>query len=86
MTFQTIDPATGRGPESYAPLSDGELEAAVAGADRRARGWARASTTERGAALLRADEEQLARLMTAEMGAPGIRAFTNVKTVTVVDG
>lgn len=74
MAFDIINPATGVKINSFAPMSDAELRAALEGCARAQREWARTPFAERArlmlalAARLRDNSEACARLMTQEMG------------------
>ena len=75
MNYQTINPATGELVDTFATISDRELEHALETADRafrtdwRARSVAdRAGLIGRAAAILRANVDKYARYLTLEMG------------------
>ncbi len=75
MTYQTINPASGRITQTFPSTSDVELEAALATAhacyqmDWRHRSVAaRATVIHAAAARMRTDKERLAQLLTLEMG------------------
>jgi succinate-semialdehyde dehydrogenase/glutarate-semialdehyde dehydrogenase len=75
MTYQTINPATGKLIKVYSGISDQELEIAVANAQEAFhRDWGRLSVAERGkimssaAAILRRKSEEYSHYLTLEMG------------------
>ncbi len=75
MTYQTTNPATGKSMQTFAGTSDVELESALSTAhacyqdDWRRRSVEDRATIVRAAATrMRADKEQLAQLLTLEMG------------------
>jgi succinate-semialdehyde dehydrogenase/glutarate-semialdehyde dehydrogenase len=76
MSFQSINPANGNTLGEFDAFSDAELEAALAAAADAAPRWrsqavaARADLMHQAAAVLRQQAEDLARLMTLEMGKP----------------
>jgi succinate-semialdehyde dehydrogenase/glutarate-semialdehyde dehydrogenase len=76
MTILSIDPRTGETRHTFAALEDRQIDDKLAAAERAFRAWRRASFAERAgpmlraAALLEAEREELARLMTEEMGKP----------------
>ena len=74
MTYQSIDPNTGRVLQSFEHLSAAQLEASLAAAETCFRTWKhtryaeRAAILGRAAELMRARVDDLARLATLEMG------------------
>ena len=72
--FQTVNPATGEPGKSYPRMSMDDAHAAAAAAHQAYRNWRRTSFDERAgvvrkaAAILRQRKDDLARLMTDEMG------------------
>jgi succinate-semialdehyde dehydrogenase/glutarate-semialdehyde dehydrogenase len=76
MTFQSINPADGNTLGEFDACTDAELEAALAAAAAAAPHWRqqalveRAALVQRAAVVLRQRAEELARLMTLEMGKP----------------
>ena len=72
----TVDPATGRRLAEYPAISDADVDAALARAAATQAGWAalpvtgRAAVLHRAAVLLREGAEELALLVTREMGKP----------------
>jgi succinate-semialdehyde dehydrogenase/glutarate-semialdehyde dehydrogenase len=72
--FQTVNPATGEPGKSYPRMSRDDAHAAAAAAHQAYRNWRRTSFDERAsvvrkaAAILRQRKDELARLMTDEMG------------------
>jgi acyl-CoA reductase-like NAD-dependent aldehyde dehydrogenase len=82
---QSINPATGLLIERYALLNDAEIDAAMTTAEAGARAWAampvdgRAGQLSRLAIMLRERAEDLACLITAEMGKPIAQARGEVE-------
>jgi succinate-semialdehyde dehydrogenase/glutarate-semialdehyde dehydrogenase len=76
MSFKSVNPADGNTLGEFDAFTDAELEAALAAAAAAAPGWRsrdvgeRADLLRRAAAVLRGGAEDLARLMTLEMGKP----------------
>lgn len=74
MSITTINPATGRVLKTYDPMSPKQLDAAIARADDAFRALRGTSIAERGrwltaaADLLDAEQDEIARVMTTEMG------------------
>ncbi|WP_448618375.1 NAD-dependent succinate-semialdehyde dehydrogenase [Geodermatophilus sp. URMC 65] len=72
----TVDPATGERLDEYPAFSDADVDAALDRASAAQTGWAalpfaeRAAVLRRAAGVLRADAEELALLVTREMGKP----------------
>jgi succinate-semialdehyde dehydrogenase/glutarate-semialdehyde dehydrogenase len=72
----TVDPATGKPLAEYAAFSDADVDAALDRAAQVQVGWAarssedRAAVLRRAAAVLRAEADDLALLVTREMGKP----------------
>jgi succinate-semialdehyde dehydrogenase / glutarate-semialdehyde dehydrogenase len=88
----THNPATGAPLAEYAIFSDAEVDAAIARADEAQRTWAarpigeRAVVLRRIAAILRDELDDLARLVTREMGKPLAEARAEVeKCATTCD-
>jgi succinate-semialdehyde dehydrogenase/glutarate-semialdehyde dehydrogenase len=75
-TVVTINPATGKPLAEYPAFSDADVDAALGRAAHAQTGWAalpfpeRAAVLRRAAELLRADADELALLVTREMGKP----------------
>ena len=76
VAIETVNPATGKRVQSYAALTDHEIEDRVAAAHRASASWRTTPLAERTSILRRAaellDERKLeyGRLMTTEMGKP----------------
>ncbi|MBI2389677.1 MAG: NAD-dependent succinate-semialdehyde dehydrogenase [Deltaproteobacteria bacterium] len=76
MPIASIDPRTGETRETFAALTDAEIDDKLARADRAFQAWRRASFAERGgpmrrvAELLDQEKERVGRVMTEEMGKP----------------
>ena len=76
MPFDSINPATDERVASFPETSPTELETALERATRAALNWGRRSPRERGAllravaAVLRADLERYAKMITIEVGKP----------------
>ena len=76
MSFKSVNPADGNTLGEYDAFSDADLEAALAEAAGAGPAWrrqdvgGRAELMRRAAAVLRQRAEDLARLMTLEMGKP----------------
>ncbi|CAN7505771.1 aldehyde dehydrogenase family protein [Knoellia sp. LjRoot47] len=74
--IETIDPATGKPLTTYPVMDDASIEAALAEVTEAARSWASVPVAQRSSLLvaiadtLEARREQLAALMTSEMGKP----------------
>jgi len=76
MTIQSVNPATGKVVETFAPTSPAEVERALSGAHAAFLEWRGVPIAERAASMrsaarvLRARKDELARTMTVEMGKP----------------
>src|SRR5690554_619922 len=76
MAYQSINPADGSVHKTYEELSDAEMETAIERSDKAFKSWKQTSYSHRAdllrkvAGLLRERKEELARLMTLEMGKP----------------
>jgi succinate-semialdehyde dehydrogenase/glutarate-semialdehyde dehydrogenase len=76
MPIATINPATGQTIKSFDPASPGEVDRAIGLADQAFRSWRQASFADRAAiagraaGILDAERDDLAALMTLEMGKP----------------
>lgn len=74
MAYQSINPATDEEGQSFAELTDAQLEAAIATAATCFESWRqtsfvqRAAIVSKAAAIMRERSDDLARLMTLEMG------------------
>ncbi len=85
MAIESMNPTTGETIERYDELSDDEIERKIAAADQAFARWRLTSFEERSSLMARAadllDErkEQLARLMTTEMGKPIGQARSEVE-------
>ncbi|HVV82658.1 MAG TPA: NAD-dependent succinate-semialdehyde dehydrogenase [Kofleriaceae bacterium] len=83
--FDVVDPATGAVLARVPDLADAEVERAIAAADRAWAGWRATPAPERAskvaaiAAALRADEQALGALITAENGKPRAEAVAEVR-------
>lgn len=81
----STDPRNGNELARYPYQSDAEIDAALANASRAQNHWRKLPITERVnlldrlAAVLRADKERLARLITAEMGKPIVEAEAEIE-------
>ena len=87
-TFQTIDPATAQPVANIHTTSNAGIDAAIASAQRAFPSWSstppieRARILQRAASLLRARNDELARIETSDTGKP----FSETSTVDVVTG
>ena len=85
MAIASINPTTGEMIQSFAPLSDTELETAVTQAQLAFESYRHTTFEERAnwmlktAALLVAHRDDYARLMTLEMGKPITEAIAEVE-------
>ncbi len=77
MGYAVTNPATGETVKTYDAITDAELEAAIAAADEAHRTWAKSTTVEERAALIRRVSElhterrqELAEIIVREMGKP----------------
>ena len=76
MSFQAINPTTGKPLRDYAAHDSAQIRTAIEQADQAFRGWRRttfeqrASLMNRAATVLRERADEFARLMAAEMGKP----------------
>ncbi|HEU4466661.1 MAG TPA: aldehyde dehydrogenase family protein, partial [Agromyces sp.] len=77
MSYAVTNPATGEVLTTYPTITDAELEAAIASATEAHRTWAKATTVEERAALIRRVGElhverrqELAEIIVREMGKP----------------
>src|SRR6476646_4383907 len=74
MTIATINPSTGQTVKTFSPATDAEIDAALARAHDRFVDYCHTSFIERAgwarrtAALLEAEADQVAAMMTLEMG------------------
>jgi succinate-semialdehyde dehydrogenase/glutarate-semialdehyde dehydrogenase len=74
MTYQSVNPTDGKLLKSFDNMTDAQLEAALAAADRCYQVWKkktyaeRAAVINRAAALMRASVDEFAKLETLEMG------------------
>jgi succinate-semialdehyde dehydrogenase / glutarate-semialdehyde dehydrogenase len=91
-TLVTYNPATGEQLAEYATFSDADVDAALTGAADAQRDWAarpladRAPVLRRVAAILREERDDLALLVTREMGKPLVEARAEVeKCATTCD-
>jgi acyl-CoA reductase-like NAD-dependent aldehyde dehydrogenase len=84
-TISSIDPSSGEEIEVFALSTEAEIEAALAAASARFAEWRRTSPAERAqvlnavAAQLREDADELARLVTREMGKPVTESLAEVQ-------
>lgn len=84
MAIATINPTTGKTESTFEPLSDEQIESALARTAAAFKAWARTSFSERAALMHRAadllevDAEDVARLITTEMGKPITASRTEV--------
>ncbi|GAA3649591.1 aldehyde dehydrogenase family protein [Nocardioides ginsengisoli] len=90
-TYAVVDPATGQTIKEFAALTDAELEAKISRADEVHRTWGRTSTpAERAALLGRVAElyaerrDELARIISREMGKPVDQAGLEVDYVSAI--
>jgi len=83
--IHSINPATGQEVARFALHSAAEVDAALAGAARAQRAWARTTLAERSAllrrvaAVLRERKPQLAQLITIEMGKPIVESEAEIE-------
>jgi len=83
--YETVDPTSGSVVEKFPTLTDEEAEQALDGADEAYRDWSRRPLAERAqllqevADLHRTRAEELARLLTLEMGKPVTQARAEVE-------
>jgi succinate-semialdehyde dehydrogenase/glutarate-semialdehyde dehydrogenase len=89
--YAVINPATGETVKEFPTMSDGALEAAIAAADRAHREWSRNTTVEERAALVRRvgelhteRREQLAEIISREMGKPIEQGLGEVDFCTAI--
>ena len=85
MNYAVTNPATGETIRTFGTISDADLEAAIASADRAFRQWSRSTTVEERAALIRRvgelhveRREELADIIVREMGKPVEQALGEV--------
>ena len=84
MAYQTLNPATGVLHSSFEPATDSAVDAAVESASNAYREWRSAATAARAAVAARAAElfreraEDLADIITREMGKPKTQALLEV--------
>lgn len=89
MTIVTVNPADGTTIASYPPMTSAEVEAAVSAGAAAAAAWGRVPVAERAArltdlaAVLRAEADSLAALVTREMGKPLAEAHGEVEKSAV---
>ncbi len=83
--YAVVNPATGETVRTYPTITDEELDAAIARADRASRDWGRTTTVQERADLLRRvgeiygeQRERLAEIITREMGKPIEQALGEV--------
>ena len=83
--YAVTDPATGEMVKEYPTATDEQIEAAIAGATKASKTWARESTIAERAALIskvadlhRERREELAAIISREMGKPGEDALGEV--------
>ncbi|WP_348788772.1 NAD-dependent succinate-semialdehyde dehydrogenase [Leifsonia sp. NPDC080035] len=86
MQYAVTNPATGQTVRTYDPISDADLDAAIAGADDAYRNWARTTKVEERAALIRRvgelhveRKDELANIIVEEMGKPIEQAVGEVE-------
>ncbi|WP_314147277.1 NAD-dependent succinate-semialdehyde dehydrogenase [uncultured Leifsonia sp.] len=86
MQYAVTNPATGQTVRTYDSISDADLDAAIAGADDAYRNWARTTTVEERAALVRRvgelhveRKDELANIIVEEMGKPIEQAVGEVE-------
>jgi succinate-semialdehyde dehydrogenase/glutarate-semialdehyde dehydrogenase len=85
MSIESINPATGELIETFEPFSQQRIDAALDRAQATFRQWRTASYDERArltreiARVMRAQKEQLARVITLEMGKPIVEAEAEVE-------
>ncbi|MCX2749577.1 NAD-dependent succinate-semialdehyde dehydrogenase [Arthrobacter sp. MI7-26] len=88
--YKTIDPATGEASAQYAEISDAELDDLIARSAAAYRSWRTTPLEQRRAVLARAAElhreqaEELAKLLTLEMGKPIAQARGEVELVASI--
>lgn len=89
--YVVMNPATGERGKEYPAIPDGELVEAIATADRAHRTWARTTSVEERAALVRRvgelhteRREELAAIIVREMGKPTDQALGEVDFCTAI--
>ena len=88
--YKTIDPATGEESAQYAEISDAELDDLIARSAAAYRSWRTTELAQRRAVLTRAAElhreqaDELAKLLTLEMGKPIAQAKGEVALVASI--
>lgn len=88
--YTTIDPATGEQSASYPEISDGELDALIGNSAAAYRSWRTTPLDQRRGVLTRAAEihrdqaDELAKLLTLEMGKPIVQAKGEVELVAAI--
>lgn len=85
MSYAVTNPATGETVRTYDTITDAQLDAAIAAADEAHRTWSKSTTVEERAALIRRVAElhrtrrqELAELITREMGKPIAQSLSEV--------
>jgi succinate-semialdehyde dehydrogenase/glutarate-semialdehyde dehydrogenase len=89
--YAVINPATGETVKQYPTMSDAALDSAIADADRAHREWSRSTTVDERAALVRRvgelhteRREQLAEIISREMGKPVEQGLGEVDFCTAI--
>ncbi|MFJ7330204.1 NAD-dependent succinate-semialdehyde dehydrogenase [Streptomyces cyaneofuscatus] len=89
-TYRVVNPATGETEQEYPTATDGELRDALALADDAQRAWAARPAAERAEVLRRVADlyeerrDQLAAIITREMGKPVKQALGELRTVVSI--
>ncbi len=89
-TYRVVNPATGETEQEYPTATDGELQDALALADDAQRAWAARPAAERAEVLRRVADlyeerrDQLAAIITREMGKPVKQALGELRTVVSI--
>ncbi|MDB5263732.1 MAG: succinate-semialdehyde dehydrogenase [Adhaeribacter sp.] len=90
MAIQSVNPADNSLLQSFEPLTDAELENALAQADNTFKSWRKTTFAERSrlmqqcAAVLEEEQRHYATLMTLEMGKPISQAMGEIKKCAAV--
>ena len=89
--YAVVNPATGETVKTYPTIGDGDLQAAIARADKTHRGWSDSTTVQERAALVRRVGElhterrqRLADIIVGEMGKPIEQALGEVDFCTAI--